>query len=60
VPAGQNLVPVHEEHVYVVHVNGDNGRVRVDQYVKLKVLKHRDNDAVLFEWAPLPAPERAK
>jgi len=49
-----NIVPVKAGHVYVLHVFGKDGNgVMKNFYVKLKVLKHRDNDAVLLEWAPL-------
>jgi hypothetical protein len=55
VKAEQNLVPVHLDHVYIVHVYGSTAdSPLVDLYIKLKVLQHQDNEAVQFEWAPLP------
>jgi RNA polymerase sigma factor (sigma-70 family) len=61
IPPEQNLVPVTAGHVYVIHVLGDvAGQGPADFHVKLKVLKHRDNDAVLLEWARLPAVKREK
>jgi hypothetical protein len=47
-------------HVYVIHLYYPGRPDPQDLYVKLKVLAHRDNDAVLFEWQPLPLPRRTK
>ena len=49
-----NTVPVKVGHVYVIHIHGkdQDGEMKAF-YVKVKVLQHRDNDAVLLEWAPL-------
>jgi hypothetical protein len=45
-------------HVYIVHAWYPDGDRPFDIYVKLKVLRHRDNDAVEFEWAKLATPKR--
>lgn len=43
-------------HVYVLRLFDRNDpRYKNPVYVKLKVLLHRDNDAVLIEWKPLAA-----
>jgi hypothetical protein len=61
IPPKKNVVPVHVGHVYVVHIYGLVApNQKQDFYVKLKVLGHRDNDAVRFEWEPLPRVERGK
>jgi RNA polymerase sigma factor (sigma-70 family) len=60
VPQEENIVPVRVGHVYVVHVYSDDPRRDQDFHVKFKVLKHRENDAVLIQWARLPAVRRAR
>ncbi|WP_139017413.1 hypothetical protein [Bradyrhizobium sp. STM 3809] len=49
--AGSDHAAVHQGHVYIVRLNDDNDRrLATPIYVKLRVLSHRDNDAVLIEW----------
>jgi RNA polymerase sigma factor (sigma-70 family) len=51
---------VHAGHVYAILVyDPDHPKLREPRYVKLKVLRHRDNDRVLFEWAWLRPPGAA-
>jgi hypothetical protein len=61
IPDQLDSVPVGVNHVYMIHVYTPGGRpLPQDFYVKLRVLQHRDNDAVEFEWAKLPRTEREK
>jgi hypothetical protein len=48
------IVEVQIDHVYVIRLLDDRYHQQ-PVYVKLKVLRHRDNDTVLFEWEPLGA-----
>jgi hypothetical protein len=45
-------------HVYVIHIYDAAPATRQDHYVKVRVLRHQDNDAVEIEWAPLALPKR--
>ncbi|MCW8131098.1 MAG: RNA polymerase sigma factor [Planctomycetota bacterium] len=51
-------VPVVEGHVYVLRIAERNKKNPGEPLiVKLKVVRHRDNDAVIFTWEPLvPTP----
>lgn len=51
-------VPVVEGHVYVLSITERNKKNPDEPLiVKLKVVRHRDNDAVIFTWEPLvPTP----
>lgn len=51
-------VPVVERHVYVLSITERNKKNPAEPLiVKLKVIRHRDNDAVIFTWEPLvPTP----
>jgi RNA polymerase sigma factor (sigma-70 family) len=53
--------PVEVNHVYVIRLfEPEHPNLGQERYVKLKVLAHRDNDAVLFAGEPLPGGERGK
>jgi RNA polymerase sigma factor (sigma-70 family) len=47
------VAPVVVGHTYLVMYQADG---EPGAEVKMRVLAHRDNDAVLIEWAPLPLP----
>ncbi len=47
------MAPVVVGHTYLVMYKADG---EPGAEVKLRVIAHRDNDAVLIEWAPLPLP----
>jgi RNA polymerase sigma factor (sigma-70 family) len=53
-----DTVAVAVGHVYVLHLYDDNAATSQDRYVKVRVLRHRDNDAVEIEWAPMAMPKR--
>ena len=44
---------VHVNHVYVVRLFDPEEPPLQDRFFKVKVLRHRENDAVLLDWAPL-------
>lgn len=45
---------VRLDHVYVIRLHDPNDKRYLKPiHVKLKVLRHRDNDAILIEWKPL-------
>lgn len=52
--AADTQAEVKLDHVYVIRLF-DRGDARYQKpvYVKLKVLRHRDNDVVMVEWKPL-------
>jgi hypothetical protein len=49
----QSRIIVQANHVYAIRLRetGDE-RLQTPLYYKLKVLQHRDNDAVMFDWEP--------
>jgi len=52
--AGSDRAVVAVGHTYVVRLHGaDDRRFATPIYVKLRVLSHKDNDAVLIEWRRL-------
>jgi hypothetical protein len=52
--ASATRVGVQVDHVYLLRLIERTHRHSADPaYVKLRVLRHRDNDAVLIEWEPL-------
>ena len=44
---------VHVNHVYVVRLFDPEEPQLQDRFFKFKVLRHRENDAVLLDWVPL-------
>jgi hypothetical protein len=53
-----NHADVAAGRVYVIHLYDDSDNTPQDRYVKVRVLRHQDNDAVEIEWAPLEMPKR--